>query len=85
MALGGLMLEPSNKDYWVILGCFSSNFALKQHSIVGALQLDVSLTEAWAYLGKVKNHSKDPVNFMDCTSTICLVRKWMFWASTETN
>jgi hypothetical protein len=37
MALGGLMLEPSNKDYWVILGCFSSNFALKQHSIVGAL------------------------------------------------
>jgi superkiller protein 3 len=55
MALGGLMLEPSNKDYWVILGCVSSNSALKQHSIIRALQLDVSLAEAWAYLGKVKN------------------------------
>lgn len=56
MALGGLMLEPSNKDYWVILGCISSNYALKQHSIIRALQLDVALAEAWAYLGKVRNH-----------------------------
>ncbi|KAJ1687174.1 hypothetical protein LUZ63_018564 [Rhynchospora breviuscula] len=53
MALGGLKLEPSNKDYWVILGCVSSNYALKQHSLVRALQIDVSLAEAWAYLGKM--------------------------------
>ncbi|KAM3409597.1 hypothetical protein ACQJBY_002095 [Aegilops geniculata] len=52
MSLGGLMLEPVNKDFWVTLGSVSSNQALKQHSLIRALQLDTSLSEAWAYLGK---------------------------------
>jgi hypothetical protein len=53
MSLGGLMLEPVNKDFWVTLGLVSSNQALKQHSLIRALHLDMSLSEAWAYLGKV--------------------------------
>lgn len=53
MSLGGLILEPVNKDFWVTLGSVSSNQALKQHSFIRALHLDMSLSEAWAYLGKV--------------------------------
>ena len=53
MSLGGLMLEPINKDFWVTLCSVSSNQALKQHSLIRALHLDMSLSEAWAYLGKV--------------------------------
>lgn len=53
MCLGALLLEPINKEFWVILGCLSSNHALKQHSFIRGLQLDISLSEAWAYLGKV--------------------------------
>uniref|UniRef100_A0A6V7QSG7 Tetratricopeptide repeat protein SKI3 n=1 Tax=Ananas comosus var. bracteatus TaxID=296719 RepID=A0A6V7QSG7_ANACO len=52
MCLGALLLEPINKEFWVILGCLSSNHALKQHSFIRGLQLDISLSEAWAYLGK---------------------------------
>ncbi|KAJ3694701.1 hypothetical protein LUZ60_000078 [Juncus effusus] len=53
MVLGALLTEPTNKDFWVILGCVSRDFALKQHSFIRALQLDVSLAESWAYLGKM--------------------------------
>ncbi|KAG6510698.1 hypothetical protein ZIOFF_028729 [Zingiber officinale] len=53
MALGGLMLEGGNKEFWVLLGCLASNDALKQHSLIRALQLDLSLSSAWAHLGKL--------------------------------
>ncbi|KAF6160918.1 hypothetical protein GIB67_025453 [Kingdonia uniflora] len=53
MALGGLLLEGNNSDFWVALGCLSSNTALKQHALIRGLQLDVSLAVAWAYLGKI--------------------------------
>jgi hypothetical protein len=53
MSLGALMLEPVNKDFWVTLGSMSSYLALKQHSFIRALHLDMSLSEAWACLGKV--------------------------------
>jgi superkiller protein 3 len=59
MSLGGLILEPVNKDFWVTLGSVSSNQALKQHSFIRALHLDMSLSEAWAYLGKIYRHSGD--------------------------
>ncbi|KAM0878423.1 hypothetical protein ACQ4PT_034890 [Festuca glaucescens] len=57
MSLGGLMLEPVNKDFWVTLGSVSSNQSLKQHSLIRALHLDMSLSEAWAYLGKIYRQS----------------------------
>lgn len=57
MSLGGLLLEPVNKDFWVTLGSVSSNQALKQHSLIRALHLDMSLSEAWAYLGKIYRQS----------------------------
>jgi hypothetical protein len=53
MSLGALILEPVNKDFWVTLGSISSNLTLKQHTFIRALHLDMSLSEAWAYLGKV--------------------------------
>ncbi|XP_008799156.2 tetratricopeptide repeat protein SKI3 isoform X2 [Phoenix dactylifera] len=53
MSLGALILEGSNKDFWVILGCLSTNHALKQHALIRGLQLDMSLSAAWAYLGKL--------------------------------
>lgn len=53
MALGALLLEGHNYEFWVALGCLSDNHALKQHCLIRALQLDVSLAVAWAYLGKV--------------------------------
>lgn len=53
MSLGALILEGGNKDFWVILGCLSTNHALKQHALIRGLQLDMSLSVAWAYLGKV--------------------------------
>lgn len=59
MSLGGLILEPVNKDFWVTLGSVSSNQALKQHSLIRALHLDTSLSEAWAYLGKIYRQSGD--------------------------
>ncbi|KAL6906440.1 hypothetical protein ACP4OV_004041 [Aristida adscensionis] len=59
MSLGALILEPVNKDFWVTLGSMSSNLALKQHSFIRALHLDMSLSEAWAYLGKIYRQSGD--------------------------
>ncbi|KAK9103609.1 hypothetical protein Sjap_020863 [Stephania japonica] len=53
MSLGGLLIEGMNTEFWVALGCLSSNSALKQHALIRALQLDVSLAVAWAYLGKL--------------------------------
>ncbi|XP_066384394.1 tetratricopeptide repeat protein SKI3-like isoform X2 [Miscanthus floridulus] len=59
MSLGALMLEPVNKDFWVTLGSMSSYLALKQHSFIRALHLDMSLSEAWACLGKIYRQSGD--------------------------
>ncbi|KAK9143727.1 hypothetical protein Syun_013127 [Stephania yunnanensis] len=53
MCLGGLLIEEMNAESWVALGCLSSHSALKQHALIRALQLDVSLAVAWAYLGKL--------------------------------
>lgn len=59
MSLGALILEPVNKDFWVTMGSMSSDLALKQHSFIRALHLDMSLSEAWAYLGKIYRQSGD--------------------------
>ncbi|CAL4923688.1 unnamed protein product [Urochloa decumbens] len=59
MSLGALILEPVNKDFWVTLGSMSSDLTLKQHSFIRALHLDTSLSEAWAYLGKIYRQSGD--------------------------
>ncbi|XP_071710201.1 tetratricopeptide repeat protein SKI3 isoform X2 [Rutidosis leptorrhynchoides] len=53
MILGGLLLESSNTEFWVALGCLSNHMELKQHAFIRSLQLDVSLAVAWAYLGKL--------------------------------
>lgn len=53
MALGALLLEGDNCEFWVALGCLSGHNALKQHALIRGLQLDVSLAMGWAYLGKV--------------------------------
>jgi len=42
MALGALLLEGDNIEFWVVLGCLSDHNAL-----------NVSLAVSWAYLGKV--------------------------------
>ncbi|OMP00932.1 Tetratricopeptide-like helical [Corchorus olitorius] len=52
MTLGALALEGDNCDFWVALGCLSQRNALKQHALIRGLQLEVSLANAWAYLGK---------------------------------
>lgn len=63
MALGALLLECDNYESWVALGCLSEYGALKQHSLIRALQLDSSIAGAWAHLGKVscflKNETPD--------------------------
>ncbi|KAF4367677.1 tetratricopeptide repeat protein SKI3 [Cannabis sativa] len=53
MALGALLLEPENHEFWVALGCLSNFNPLKQHSLIRSLQLDVSHAVAWSYLGKI--------------------------------
>lgn len=53
MALGALLLEGDNYEFWVALGCLSDHNALKQHALIRGLQLDVSLAVGWAYLGKL--------------------------------
>lgn len=53
MALGALLLEGYNSEFWVGLGCLSNHNALKQHALIRGLQLNVSLAAAWAFLGKV--------------------------------
>lgn len=52
MSVGSLMLEGVNSESWVILGSLSKDNALKQHALIRGLQLDASLSVAWAYLGK---------------------------------
>ncbi|XP_058073295.1 tetratricopeptide repeat protein SKI3 [Magnolia sinica] len=53
MALGGLMLEANNNEFWLVLGCLSIDNAVKQHAFIRGLQLDVSFAVAWAYLGQL--------------------------------
>lgn len=53
MALGALLLEGDNSEFWVGLGCLSNHNALKQHALIRGLQLNVSLAVAWAFLGKL--------------------------------
>lgn len=53
MTLGALVIESDNFEFWVALGCLSECNELKQHALIRGLQLDVSLANAWAYLGKV--------------------------------
>ncbi|MQM18254.1 hypothetical protein Taro_051242 [Colocasia esculenta] len=57
MALGSLMLEGVNSEFWVALGCLSHNDVLKQHALIRGLQLDISLSVSWAYLGKLYRNS----------------------------
>ncbi|PPR82873.1 hypothetical protein GOBAR_AA37846 [Gossypium barbadense] len=52
LTLGALALEGENSEFWVALSCLTECNALKQHSLIRGLQLDVSLAYAWAYLGK---------------------------------
>lgn len=59
MILGGLLLESSNNEFWVALGCLSHHVELKQHAFIRSLQLDVSLAVAWAYLGKLYRKEGD--------------------------
>lgn len=56
MALGALLLECDNSEFWVALGCISDNSALKLHALIRALHLDVSLAVAWAFMGQVLCH-----------------------------
>ncbi|GMI82416.1 wax restorer [Hibiscus trionum] len=53
LTLGALALEGENFEFWVALSCLSECNALKQHALIRGLQLDVSLANAWAYLGKL--------------------------------
>ncbi|XWS14326.1 hypothetical protein CRYUN_Cryun35bG0000500 [Craigia yunnanensis] len=53
MTLGALVIESDNFEFWVALGCLSKCNALKQHALIRGLQLDVSIANAWAYLGKL--------------------------------
>lgn len=53
MALGALLLEGDNYEFWVALGYLSGHNALKQHALIRGLQLDVSLAMGWGYLGKL--------------------------------
>ncbi|KAG9455553.1 hypothetical protein H6P81_000061 [Aristolochia fimbriata] len=53
MSLGALILEPGNSENWVVLSCLSNHKSLKQHALIRGLQLDLSLSVAWAYLGKL--------------------------------
>ncbi|KAK9740332.1 hypothetical protein RND81_03G027300 [Saponaria officinalis] len=53
MMLGSLLLETGNYEFWMALGCVSGHKALRQHSFIRGLKLDVSLASAWAYLGKL--------------------------------
>ncbi|KAK8989118.1 hypothetical protein V6N11_030484 [Hibiscus sabdariffa] len=53
LTLGAIALEGENFEFWVALSCLSECNALKQHALIRGLQLDVSLANAWAYLGKL--------------------------------
>eukprot|EP01018_Ginkgo_biloba_P009368 Gb_35868 [translate_table: standard] len=53
LALGGLILESANAEFWVTLGCLSKHKAMQQHAYIRALQVDGSNALAWAHLGKL--------------------------------
>ncbi|CAN6938742.1 unnamed protein product [Brassica oleracea var. botrytis] len=59
MALGALLLECDNSEFWVALGCMSDNSALKLHALIRALHLDVSLAVAWAFMGQIFRESDE--------------------------
>ncbi|KAL8152081.1 hypothetical protein V2J09_021889 [Rumex salicifolius] len=59
MALGSLLLECDNHEFWIALGCLSDHKALKQHALIRGLHLDVTLAIAWAYLGKLYGEEGD--------------------------
>lgn len=73
MALGALLLEGDNSEFWVALGCLSDHKALKQHALIRGLQLNVSLAVAWAYLGKVLSICITQFFFL-----VLLVFSWTF-------
>lgn len=78
MALGALLLEGDNYEFWVSLGCLSENRALKQHALIRGLQLDISSAVAWAYLGKVLSYiyGYACVICIYCELTKCIIRIW---------
>ncbi|KAH9287903.1 hypothetical protein KI387_032020, partial [Taxus chinensis] len=53
MALGGLILEGDNAEFWITMGCISKHKAIQQHAFIRALQVDGSHALAWAQLGKL--------------------------------
>ncbi|XP_022764076.1 tetratricopeptide repeat protein SKI3 isoform X3 [Durio zibethinus] len=73
MTLGALLIESDNFEFWVALGCLSECNALKQHAFIRGLQLDVSIANAWAYLGKLyreENEKKLARQAFDCARGI---------------
>ncbi|KAK6277550.1 hypothetical protein POUND7_017873 [Theobroma cacao] len=73
MTFGALVLEGDNYEFWVALGCLSHCNALKQHALIRGLQLDVSLANAWAYLGKLyreENEKELARKAFDCSRGI---------------
>ncbi|KAG4199923.1 hypothetical protein ERO13_A05G177300v2 [Gossypium hirsutum] len=73
LTLGALALEGENSEFWVALSCLTECNALKQHSLIRGLQLDVSLAYAWAYLGKLyreENEKKLARQAFDCARGI---------------
>ncbi|EOA34750.1 hypothetical protein CARUB_v10022321mg [Capsella rubella] len=73
MALGALLLECENSEFWVALGCMSNNCALKLHALIRALHLDVSLAVAWAFMGQIfreSNEMKFAKQAFDCARSI---------------
>ncbi|KFK42085.1 hypothetical protein AALP_AA2G209100 [Arabis alpina] len=73
MALGALLLECENSEFWVALGCMSDNSALKLHALIRALHLDVSLAVAWAFMGQIFRESgemKLAKQAFDCARSI---------------
>ncbi|XP_024020114.1 tetratricopeptide repeat protein SKI3 isoform X1 [Morus notabilis] len=73
MALGALLLETENYEFWVALGHLSNHNTLKQHALIRGLQLDASLAVAWAYLGKLyrrNNERQLARQAFDCSRSI---------------
>lgn len=80
MALGALLLEGDNSEFWVGLGCLSNHNALKQHALIRGLQLNVSLAVAWAFLGKVLS-SVITLNFSFSVFFSLYCFSWTFYMS----
>ncbi|XVE56309.1 hypothetical protein DITRI_Ditri03aG0228300 [Diplodiscus trichospermus] len=73
MTLGALVIESDNFEFWVALGCLAECNALKQHALIRGLQLDLSIANAWAYLGKLyreENEKKLARQAFDCARGI---------------